>query len=252
MGRIEKAPSNIEWRKWGEVDPFYGVASWSGRERGGANPWTAEEFFALGLSDWADFRDRWVRYGVKFGRVVDLGCGAGRLTRFMAGDFARVVGVDVSKGMLEMARSHVPDANVDLRQGDGVTLPVESATADGVFSAHVFQHFDSLALALTNFTEVARVLKPGGTMMVHLPVVIPPVGLPGILPVLAAKRKIGQLLATAQRRRGAPLMRGLQYPWGWLRRELRTLGLVDVELVVFAAKSNGGDHACVLARRVEE
>src|SRR5450759_3499792 len=102
MKQIESAPSNIEWRKWGSDDPFYGVAGWAGRQRGGANPWTAEDFYALGHSDWADFCRRWVNYGVDFGRVVDIGCGAGRLTKYMAANFAHVVGVDVSNDMLEV------------------------------------------------------------------------------------------------------------------------------------------------------
>ncbi len=251
MARPDKASSNAEWRRWGDDDPFYGVASWSGRQRGGANPWTAEDFYALGRSDWADFRDRWSRYGINFGRVVEIGCGAGRLTKAMASDFASVVGVDVSEGMLSVARSHTPEANVDLRLGDGVTLPVESATADGVFSTHVFQHLDSLELARANFDEVARVLKPRGTMMVHLPIVLPPDGLPGLRLAVRIRRRMGDLRATVQRRRGAPLMRGLQYPWDWLSRELSTLGFVDVELVMFAMRSNGGYHSCVLARKAE-
>ena len=249
MARPDKASSNVEWRKWGEDDPFYGVASWTGRERGGSHPWTAEEFYALGASDWADFRERWARYGVKFGSVVEIGCGAGRLTKHMAADFGNVVAVDVSEGMLGVARTHISEVNVDLRLGDGITLPVETATADAAFSAHVFQHFDSLELARANFSEASRVLKPGGTMMIHLPVVVPPSGLPGVLPALAAKRRLSDLRAAVQRRRGAPLMRGLQYPWAWLKGELPKLGLVDMELVIFPTRSNAGDHACLLARR---
>ena len=248
MKPIERAPSNVEWRKWGRDDPLYGVAAWEGRERGGANPWTEEDFYALGQSDWTDFRRRWVNYGVAFGRVVEIGCGAGRLTKYMAADFAFVVGVDVSDGMIDVARSHIPETNVDLRLGDGITLPVEAATVDGVFSTHVFQHFESLALARANFSEAARILKPGGTLMVHLPVIMPP-SLPGIGFAVAVKRKLGDLRATVKRRRGVPLMRGLQYPWQWLIRELPTLGLIDVELAVFTTVSNGGYHACVLARR---
>jgi len=249
VGRTEKAASNVEWRKWGRDDPFYGVASWPGRQRGGADPWTANDFYALGRSDWIDFRQRWSRYGVDFGRVIEVGCGAGRLTKAMADDFAHVIGVDVSDGMLAVARSNISAANVELRLGDGLSLPVDTATADALFSAHVFQHLESLDLARMNFAEVARVLKPGGTMMVHLPVVLPPLGVPGVLQALAVRRNLSDIRAKVQRRRGAPLMRGLQYPWAWLRQELWTLGLVEVELVIFAARSNGTDHACVLARR---
>jgi len=249
MKRIEQAPSNTEWRRWGTDDPFYGVATWAGRDRGGANPWTAEDFYALGTSDWADFRSRWVGFGVEFGLVVDIGCGAGRLTKAMAADFRQVIGVDVSEGMLDVARSNITESNVDLRLGDGISVPVETSTVDGAFSAHVFQHFDSIGLARANFSEVARILKPGGTMMIHLPVVVPPEGLPGVLPALAAKQKLGDVRAKLRRRRGTPFMRGLQYPWQWLIRELPALGLTDIELVVFAARSNGGYHPCVLARR---
>ncbi len=249
MARRNKAASNVEWRRWGADDPFYGVASWSGKQRDGAHPWTADDFYALGLSDWADFRDRWTRYGVEFGRVIEIGCGAGRLTKAMANDFATVVGVDVSEGMISAARPHIPDANVEFRLGDGVTVPVESGSADGVFSAHVFQHLDSLDLARANFSEIARILKPAGTMMIHLPVMVPPMGLPGISPALAVKRRLGDIRAEILRRRGVPLMRGIEYPWRWLTRELPMFGLVDVELVIFSMRSNGGDHACVLARR---
>jgi SAM-dependent methyltransferase len=249
MKRIEDPPSNTEWRRWGTDDPFYGVATWEGRDRGGPNPWTALDFYALGASDWADFRSRWVAYGNEFGRVVDVGCGAGRLTRAMAADFREVIGVDVSEGMLKVARLNTIESNVELRLGDGISVPVETSTVDGAFSAHVFQHFDSLGLARANFSEIARILKPGGTMMVHLPVVLPPEGLPGVLPALAAKQKLGDVRAKLRRRRGTPFMRGLQYPWQWLLRELPALGLVEIELIVFATRSNGGYHPCILARR---
>ncbi len=73
------------------------------------------------------------------------------MTRAMADDFAEVIGVDVSEGMLRVAREHVQRPNVDFRLGDGITFPVESA--DAVFSTHVFQHFESLPLARANFAE---------------------------------------------------------------------------------------------------
>jgi SAM-dependent methyltransferase len=248
MKRID-APSNAEWRKWGSEDPFFGVAAWPGRQRAGSNPWTAPEFYALGQSMWSDLRRRWVAYGVDFRQVVDIGCGAGRLTKAMAADFDRVIGVDVSNGMLEVARANISESNVDLRLGDGINLPVETSTADAAFSAHVFQHLDSLALARANFSEIARVLKPGATMMVHLPVVMPPTGISGVLGLLAAKNRVDDVRATLRRWRRAPLMRWVQYPWPWLVRELPTLGLLDVELAVFATASSGIYHACVLARR---
>ncbi len=242
-----RADSNVEWKRWGDRDPFYGVASWPGRQRDGATPWTAEEFYALGQSDWEDFRRRWVTYGLTPGRCVEVGCGAGRMTLAMADDFAEVVGVDVSEGMLDVARQHIQRANVDFRLGDGLTLPVDSA--DAVFSTHVFQHLDSLALARANFAEVGRILVPGGTIMIHLPVYWPPRGVPGVGTAVALRQRFADGRAAIQRRRGRPLMRGLQYEWQWLLRELSALGFVDVELTAFPVRSNGDHHACLLARK---
>lgn len=40
--------SNLEWEKWGERDPLFAVASWAGKERGGAQAWTDAEFYSMG------------------------------------------------------------------------------------------------------------------------------------------------------------------------------------------------------------
>lgn len=244
-----RARSNVEWQRWGRDDPFYGVATWKGREKGGANPWTPEDFYALGQSYWDEFRTRWIAYGVDFGQVVEIGCGAGRLTKSMALHFADVIGVDVSEEMLDVARANISAPNVDLRLGDGITLPMDNASVDAAFSAHVFQHFDSLALAHANFAEIARVLKPGGSMMVHLPVVIPPAGIPGVLSALAARHALAGLKARLRRWRGAPLMRWREYAWPWLLQDLPPLGLADLELVMFTTKSSGLRHTFLFARR---
>ena len=40
---------------WGKTDPLFAVASWENRNREGTSPWTEDEFFQLGKSDWQDF-----------------------------------------------------------------------------------------------------------------------------------------------------------------------------------------------------
>jgi SAM-dependent methyltransferase len=247
-----EASSNEEWRRWGGEDPFWGVATWAGRERGGEHPWTAEEFYALGLSDWQDFRKHLEAFGVPdHESALEIGCGAGRLTKHVASDYARVIGVDVSKGMLETARRHIENNRIDFRLGNGLVLPAEDADVDVVLSTHVFQHFDSVTIARQNFAEIVRVLRPGGVMLVHAPMYLFPPS--RLTPLFAAAhgtlRRLEDVRARARRRRGLPLMRRLDLSWEWLFEELPALGLTDVEVHVFRTRSNGSLHECILARR---
>ncbi|MGI8730731.1 MAG: class I SAM-dependent methyltransferase [Solirubrobacteraceae bacterium] len=241
--------SNVEWRRWGDEDPFFGVASWANREREGTNPWTAADFYALGARDWADFRKRWWSYGVERDQCLELGCGVGRLTKHIAADFREVIGVDVSEGMLRAADEHLAEPGIDLRLGNGIVLPAEDACADGVFSSHVFQHFDSYGVARANLVEIARVLKPCGSAMVHLPLHAFPPGLEALEHLVTAKRQLSTMRAAIKRRTGKPLMRGLVYPMNWLQSTLAAIGYRDVEISIFSTSANDDPHPFVLMRR---
>ena len=248
------AKSNAEWQLWGEKDPLFGVASWDGRGTDEAEPWTDDEFYRLGESDWADFRRQWVSYGVEPGTCVEIGSGAARLTRPMASFFEHVHGVDVAPGMIERARPAVAGLPVTFHLGDGLTLPLPDASADAVLSTHVFQHFDDEDIAQANWREVARVLKPGGTFLVHLPVHQWPGGLEVLQGVFDARRRVGDLRARRERRRMVegkrpPIMRGHSYSWSTLEPFLQGVGFDDVELRFFRVTANAGQHAIVLGRR---
>jgi ubiquinone/menaquinone biosynthesis C-methylase UbiE len=253
--RAGGARSNAEWERWGEVDPLYGVSSWSGKRAGEANAWTEEEFFELGEQDWADFHRRWERYGLTAGVCVEVGCGAGRMTRAMGGTFEHVHGLDVSAGMLERAAEAVVGLPVTLHQVDGHTIPLPDESADAAFSTHVFQHLDSLDDVEANFRELARVLRPGGTLLIHLPVHLWPGGLERLQVVYDARRRLGDVRARVKRRQMAkdpnvePIMRGQCYRWETLEELLGGLGFIDQELTVFRVSSNGSPHSCALARR---
>jgi len=248
-----EAGSNREWQRWGEVDPLWGVSSWAGKQAGGADAWTEEEFFALGRSDWADFRQRWERYGLSKGVCLEIGCGAGRMTRALAEDFEHVHGVDVSAGMLERAKVAVEGLPVTLHLVDGLRLPLPEASVDAAFSTHVFQHLDNMDDARANWVEIARVLRPGGTAMVHLPLHMWPGGFERVQRAYDLRRRLGDYRANLQRRRmskgGAPIMRGLWYEWYALEAMLAELGFVDMELLVFRVTINQSAHQCVLARK---
>ena len=97
-------------------------------------------------------------------RVVEIGCGVGRLTRVLAERGASVLALDVSAEMLERARAANPGLeNVEWVLGDGESLAgVEDASADIVFSHVVFQHIPDPEVTLGYVREMGRVLRPGG------------------------------------------------------------------------------------------
>lgn len=105
-----RSSSRLEWRKWGEIDPLFGVASWVGKGRNDAMPWTDKEFYRLGGDDWQDFLGLWQRYGLRPGACAEIGCGAGRITRHLAETFERVEAFDVSDGMVRYAKERIESA----------------------------------------------------------------------------------------------------------------------------------------------
>lgn len=86
--------------------------------------------------------------------VVDLACGTGDLCRELAAQRARPIGIDLSYGMLAAARTDAP-----LLQGDALRLPVPDASVDGATCGFALRNFASLP---PFFTELARVVRPGG------------------------------------------------------------------------------------------
>lgn len=97
-------------------------------------------------------------------RIVEIGCGIGRLTRVLAARTAHVVALDVSPQMLARARELNPNLdNVDWTLGDGASLAgIPSESADGCFSFVTFQHIPDPDVTLEYVREIARVLRPGG------------------------------------------------------------------------------------------
>jgi SAM-dependent methyltransferase len=248
--------SNIEWKKWGERDPLYAVASWQGKERGSPKAWTDADFYELGRSDWADFLLHWQQYGLKAGNCVEIGCGAGRITKQLGPHFQHVTALDVSPHQLDYARAHISAPNVTLALSDGTRLPVADGQSDAVFSVHVFQHFESHQDAFLVFREMHRVLRDGGTFMVHLPLYDLPDTKVSILfePVIALAKRLSDLKAAFHRRRllngkWQPVMRRLRFNRRHLLRQLHDIGFSEIEFSMFAVQSNSDYHEFVFATK---
>ena len=103
-------------------------------------------------------------------RVVEIGCGIGRMTEFLARDFAFADAVDVSPAMIEGALLRLGHlSNVKFHVGGGSDLrQVPKGSADLVFSYIVFQHIPSREAIENYVNEAARVLRDGGAFKFQL------------------------------------------------------------------------------------
>ena len=134
----------------------------------------SQEFFATAAGGWDHLRGElfgdefflWAVLGLIDPTLVvgDLGCGTGQLTETVAPYVRRVISVDGSTDMLEAARHRLGGAkNVELRQGELESLPIDSSELDVAMLSLVLHYSPSPPRALS---EVGRVVRKGGRVLV--------------------------------------------------------------------------------------
>src|SRR5262249_40205032 len=99
--------------------------------------------------------------------MLELGCGAGRMTSIFASVYRRVLAADISSEMLAHgAKIHSSLKNISwlLVSGDNLA-GIESNSVDFVFSYLVLQHMPTQDLAMKYISEMLRVLRPGGAFL---------------------------------------------------------------------------------------
>ena len=99
------------------------------------------------------------------GQLVDIGTGTGRMLELFGPRAAAAIGIDRSSDMLRLARVKLEAAGIasSLRQGDMYALPLNDGCADTIVIHQVLHYAHSPAAAIA---EAARVLGPGGTLLI--------------------------------------------------------------------------------------
>jgi SAM-dependent methyltransferase len=162
QGRLAKYLQR-DWNRRARENAFFYIASWN-------KEWDEESFFASGEQDYLALVEPVLTqagFTPEGKTLLEVGCGAGRMTQSFARRFARVYAFDVSKEMLERARQYQAGFfNICWTLGDGATLTgVEDGCCDFVFSYLVLQHLPTQALVLGMVREILRVLQPGGMFL---------------------------------------------------------------------------------------
>ncbi len=150
-----------DWDERARENALYYVAT-------GDRDWSQEEFFRSGrqtveefvLSDMPNIcRGR----DPKTFKVLEIGCGVGRVTRALAEVFGEVCAVDVSPVMVEKAREYLGARdNVSFFVNNGKDLEVlGDRRFDFAFSHLTFQHVPSKVVIASYIAEASRLLRPG-------------------------------------------------------------------------------------------
>ena len=158
-----------QWENLGSHDPYWAVLS-DPKMKGGK--WDKVDFFESGRCEIEQVMKNLTHISVipVFGTALDFGCGVGRLSRALSQHFNRVVGIDISKSMLEEARAQHSDfPNIEFLHNVGENLgSISSNMIDLVYSNIVLQHMPS-ERQLQFICEFCRVLRPGGVAIFQTP-----------------------------------------------------------------------------------
>ena len=162
------------WEGEARSDALWAILSVPQKKNGN---WDIQEFLGTGenrierlLKDLEDLgHNRW-------DRVLDFGCGVGRLTRPLAKRFRLATGVDASESMIHLARelnSAIHNLTFVLNQQTDLAI-LDDREFDLVFTELVLQHLNDREQIMCYLAEFVRILKPGGMLVFQLPCYIHP------------------------------------------------------------------------------
>lgn len=218
----EKLLGSANWNALAELDPLWTILSEPEKKFG---KWNPAAFFSTGEREAKRVLAmcKVHNISISFGKLLDFGCGVGRMTRGFSAFFNSCVGIDVSEKMVALARefnSGIP--RCDFIVNDALVLPFADKTFDFVFTVLVLQHLPTKSLIFQYLGELMRVAKDDGVVVFQLPNEVP------------LRRRI-QL-----RRRLWPWLSSLGIPRTWL---FKKLGLAPI-LINGISKQGVAEFVC--------
>lgn len=157
-----------EWDRRSRKNAYHYIAS-------GRAEWPEDEFFLSGERDVRDFLDPYLsdaQVVPSDKRMLEIGCGVGRMTFALAKRFGTVEAIDISGEMIKRAKelqARLGIGNVHFQVGNGKDLSAyPDEVMDFVFSYIVFQHIPGISIILNYVREIGRVLKRGGLFRFQL------------------------------------------------------------------------------------
>jgi SAM-dependent methyltransferase len=154
-----------EWEDLAHVDPLWAILSDRRKQFGG---WNRDEFFASGKREIDLLMKSCGLVEGDNGRVLDFGCGIGRLSRALRSYFSQVYGLDISAEMIRLAKEYTPSCEFLLNQSDNLNL-FQDDFFDFVYSSIVLQHQATKEAVQCYIKEFVRVAKPNGTIVFQMP-----------------------------------------------------------------------------------
>jgi 2-polyprenyl-3-methyl-5-hydroxy-6-metoxy-1,4-benzoquinol methylase len=164
--------TDVAWEEWGRRDPYFGVITNPKFRRNGLNEDAKREFFGDGetlVNYLLATIHRHIDPQFTPKKILDFGCGVGRLLVPFARVAEEVVGLDVSPAMLEEARRNCEERhlrNVRLLPSDD-DLSALSGSFDLIHSFIVFQHIP-IRRGRAIFGKLLQHLRPGGVGAIHM------------------------------------------------------------------------------------
>jgi len=159
-----------DWVKFGEIDPYFGVLSRDAFKSENLNEAARAEFFQSGVWHVANVLEivRDCFGSVPSGVALDFGCGVGRITTALARHFDRVVGLDISDGMIVEAKKAASAVNlINVEYDTSLNKQRFSAPLyDFVHTFIVLQHIPT-KLGESIIADLLQSTKVGGVGVVH-------------------------------------------------------------------------------------